>query len=279
MDLSELQLDRESARLFIPLKPDWCHGDQTLDDAATLIALARMKENGRFLEIGTSAGEGAAALLYGARDGTATLTGVDLAKQVYYDKSRKVGDVVAEAVPHLAGRYTVITGAMSDRVLGMEGSFDLIHIDAAHSHPWAVFDMLCALTKAEPGAIVAFHDANYTAALSQAAYFFSRVFAGHGRFIGNHFAFEYRGPTPELVEAILRSLDLTWQAALPPKLLVALHGPLHDVFSEADAMRIMARLLERDGHYMSNVQIYTDINKGLWHRELERRKLLAAQKG
>ena len=58
-----LEMDLETARAFLPLKPKWCHGDQSLEDAATLIALARLKKDGHLLEIGISAGEGASAAL------------------------------------------------------------------------------------------------------------------------------------------------------------------------------------------------------------------------
>lgn len=273
-----LEMDLEAAQAFLPLKPGWCHGDQTVKDAATLIALGRLRRDGRMLEIGTSAGEGAAALLYGARDGRATLTGIDLAERVYYDKSRKVGDVVPEALPELAARYTILSGVAAERVLRMDETFDLVHIDAAHSHPWATFDMLCALTRANEGAIFVFHDANYTAALSQAAYYLSRVMAGQGRFIGNHFAFVYRGATPELVEAILQILALPWQTALPPEKLAALHAELSGPFVPVDAMRIMARLLETNATFHAHAKIHETVNKGLWQREQERRRLLAAQR-
>lgn len=278
MDFTEIEPDSEGADTFLPLKPTWCHGDQTKVDAATLIAFARYKQNGRFLEIGTSAGEGSAALLYGARHGSATLKGLDLAGRVYYDKSRCVGDVVAEAVPDLKDRYTPLTGVMSNHVLQLEGPFDLVHIDAAHSHPWAVVDLLFALTRMEPGAVVLFHDANYTAALSQAAYFFSRVFAEHGRFVGNHFAMEYRGPNRALTSAIISSLELSWQTSLPRDILVELHGALYDVFSDTDVMKIISLLLSKNAHHIDNSKIYDEINGGLWKRELERRSLLAEKK-
>ncbi|MBV7397359.1 class I SAM-dependent methyltransferase [Mameliella sediminis] len=274
-----VEMDLDAARAFLPLKPGWCHGDQTLEDAATLIALAQLKKDGNILEIGTSAGEGAAALLYGCREGSGTLTGIDLAEQVYYDKSHKVGDVVPEALPEMQARYTIFSGVASEHVLTMDMKFDLVHIDAAHSHPWATFDMLSAMTQVNDGAIFAFHDANYTAALSQAAYYLSRIMSGQGRFIGNHFAFVYKKEMgAELVEAILDILDLPWQTSLPPENLVALHAALSRAFPDVEVMRIMSKLLEKNAEYLANAHIHEALNKGLWQRELERRRLLAERK-
>ena len=274
MNLFDMEPDVETAQDFLKLKPEWCQGDQRPIDAATLIAFGHARRDGRFLEIGTSAGEGAAALLYGARSGSATLVGLDLAQRVYYDKSRRVGGIVQDALPELANRYTVVPGVMSNHVRHLEGPFDLVHIDAGHSHPWAVVDLLFSITKLRQGSWVLFDDANYLAALSQGAYYFARVFSQHGHFVGNHFAFPYEGPTPDLITAITKSLELGWQTGLPSELLVDLHKELHNCLSQVDAMRIMALLLSRNVHWLENEAIYLEVHEGLWKRELERRKLL-----
>ncbi|MCD2183567.1 class I SAM-dependent methyltransferase [Rhizobium sp. GN54] len=265
------------AEVFLPMKPTWCKSDQTLTDAATLMAFAQYAKPKTMLEIGSSAGEGAAALLYATRELHSHLHGLDLSPTVYYDKSKPIGSVVFEAFPGFAERYTVKTGVRCDAVPTIDAKFDLVHIDANHSHPWGVYDFLWALPSLNQGALVAFHDANYLAAISQAAFYFARLIP-NGAFVGNHFAFVYEGPTQTLFDAIMECLEINWQSSIPASSCAGLQVALSTVFSDAQAMQIASRVLAQNANYHKFSKLYEEVHKALWQRELQRRALLAEQK-
>lgn len=269
----ELDLDFDAADTFISKKPDWCRSDQTRENAATLIAAAKAARALNMLEIGTSAGEGAAALLEGSAAAGSHLVGIDIAKSVYYDKSKLVGSVVVDHFPQHADRYSLHIGLTSRTVRVLNKKFDLVHIDGQHSHPWAVLDFLNVLPMLNEGALVLFDDANYTAPLSQGAYYFSRNLKS-GFFVHGHFVLQYEGITDALFESICDTLKLPWQTKLETMYLTGLFDSLREVFQERQAMMITGLMMESNADFIKQLHIFKDLNDAQWQLELERRRLV-----
>ncbi|MNJ39826.1 hypothetical protein D3C77_347080 [compost metagenome] len=270
------QLDVASAEEFLARKPAWVKSDQTPTDAAALIAMVQVAKPKAMVEIGTSAGEGAAAMLYGTQTFGSELFSLDLSETVYYDRSKPIGAVVDEAFPEFLPRYQRRTGVMCDAVRTLDRRFDFVHIDGAHAHPWATVDFLRCLPFLNEGALVAFHDANYMAAISQAAYYFARILPGE--FVGNHFLLRYEGPTDTLFQGLMDVLEINWQQNLAEQAIVNLYEDLLMVFPAKQAGALCARVLERHANYQKFTHLYSEVHGALWKREIERRKLLSEAK-
>jgi predicted O-methyltransferase YrrM len=269
-----MPLDLSVADRFLQRKPDWVKSDQTPTDAAALITMVRAARPKSMLEIGSSAGEGAAAMLYGAEDFGSKLHSLDLAQNVYYAKDKVIGAVIDESFPEYLPRYKRSTGVMCDAVRTLGERFEFVHIDGAHSHPWAAIDFLRTIPFLNEGALVAFHDANYMAAVSQAAYYVARILPG--QFVGNHFLYCYQGPVPQLFEGLMDVFDVNWQQSIEPKVLQGLYEDLTAVFTSSQAAALTGRIMEKNASYLKYGKLYADVNGALWKRELERRAMLAA---
>lgn len=270
-----LNIDLTAAEEFCKLKPGWSQGDQQVVDAAVLIACAELSGKEAMLEIGTSAGEGAAAMLHGSSATGAKLHCIDFSDVVYYEKSKSVGSVVAEAFPQHADRLTLHLKNRCDQIRNIGEKFDLVHIDGNHSHPWGLIDMLRAMPFVKPGGLIVFHDANYLAAISQAAYYVARMIHGKGEILGNHFVFQYDGPSTELVDSLITIINTNWQCEIDAKILEGLYEDLCTTFPHVDAMRLCGALMTKASEYQQRLVHYREINGSLWQRELERRRLAA----
>ena len=253
-------------------RPDWCRSDQSRENAATLIGAASEIDGGEMLEIGSSAGEGAAALLHGSRENGARLHGIDVATHVYYDKTKPIGAVVAEAFPEYANRYQLHTESTSKRARTFEQRFNLVHIDGAHSHPWAVLDLLNVMGVVENGTLILLDDAKYTAPLSQAAYYMAHELSEFGKLSGGHFAFRYPGPTLDFITRLERIITMPWQAPIPYGELMGLFEYLTHSIGPQAAAKLAGAFLVAFDRYEQHATIYQPLSQRLWRNEIELRK-------
>lgn len=268
-------LDLAVADSFLKRKPEWVKSDQTPTDAAALIAMVRAARPKNMMEIGTSAGEGAAAMLYGSEEFNSVLFSLDIRKCVYYAEEKGIGAVIDESFPDYLPRYQRRTGVMCDEIRNLGERFEFVHIDGAHAHPWATLDLLRSIPFLNEGALVAFHDANYVAASSQAAYYIARILSG--QFVGNHFLYHYEGPTPQLFQGLMSLLEVNWQQPLaPPRVLNGLFEDLSSVFNPRQAAALTGKLLEKNASFIRFSKLYNEVNGAQWKRELQMRALLSA---
>lgn len=236
-------------------RPGWCRSDQSRENAATLIGAGAYLKSGYMLEIGSSAGEGAAALLHGSRQSGARLIGLDIATHVYYDKSKPIGAVVAEAFPEYSDRYELHTETTSKRARDFPHKFDLVHIDGAHSHPWAVLDLLNVLGVVEEGALILLDDAKYLAPLSQAAYYMAYELREFGDFSGGHFVFRYPGRSEAFASALRRVITIPWQAPIPLAEFNGLLEYLQLSLDDQHAAAVVGDFLVAYEHFMRRWEI------------------------
>ena len=88
------------------------------------------------------------------------LVSVDISQQYYADRTKQVGYVVDAAIPELGCKFGLHFNhwsADAERFAANE-KFDLVFIDAHHSHPWATFDTMLVLPFVKTGAWIAWHD-------------------------------------------------------------------------------------------------------------------------
>lgn len=270
--LSELNLDYDEARSFCARKPDWCRSDQTLEKAATLIAAASFANPGAMIEIGTSAGEGAAALLHGSRKNGSTLDAIDVAETVYYNPNKTVGSAVAESFPEYMDRFRTHLGKDARYALSIGKKFTLVHIDGHHSHPWALYDFLCVLPALEDGAIVLFDDANYTAPLSQAAYYIGRRLRG-GAFIHAHYVYRYSKNSATLANDLQTIAEIPWQTGLNREHIDALATRLSGVMDAVCEQMLIGSMFAMTAQYAKNKDLFDPLAQRAWKGVLELRRL------
>ncbi len=117
------------------------------------------------LELGVASGASSAALLF-ALDGRGddghdrVLLSCDVRPTCYFDASRPTGSAVQEMYPERRTRWVLDTNSDARRIIAahVPGSIDLTFIDANHSHPWPLLDLLHLTRLARPGSWVALHD-------------------------------------------------------------------------------------------------------------------------
>jgi len=268
-------LDLAAAEAFLKRGPEWVKAGQTPTDAAALIAIAKAARPKNMLEIGTSAGEGAAAMLYGSEEFGSVLYSLDLKETVHYAKEKKIGAVIEDSFPNYLPRYKGKTGVMCDSIRTLGARFEFVHIDAAHAHPWATLDLLRTIPFLNEGALVAFHDANYMAVSSQAAYYIARVLPGE--FVGNHFLYRHEGVNPPLFQGLMSLLEINWQQPIaPPRVLNGLFEDLTTVFNPRQAAALTGKLMERNASFLRFAKLYNEVNGAQWKRELQVRTMLSA---
>lgn len=138
----------------------------------------------------------------------------------------------------------------------------------------AAIDFLRGIPFLNKGALVAFHDANYLASISQAAYYVARILPG--QFVGNHFLYRFEGATDQLFTGLMDALEVNWQSSIDPSVLGGLFEDLSTVFTPSQAAALTGRVMDGNSSYFKFKTLYTEVHGSLWKRELERRKLLAA---
>lgn len=160
--------DRLNAERYWQMIPAWAsEHDQTIEDIAFTMGCIKQFNPRSMVEIGVSAGVTSGALLFAANEGEGCLDGVDISETVYYDSTKRVGEVVDHLDPTLKERYTLHLGQTAVDVTLMKKTFDLAFLDGNHAHPWAAFDLLCILPKLAKRAVVICHDIHYFCPYSQ----------------------------------------------------------------------------------------------------------------
>lgn len=101
--------DLFSAKRYWQLVPKWAsEHDQTIEDIAFTMGCVKQFKPKSMLEIGVSAGVSSGALLFAANQaGGGSLDGVDISEKIYYDSTRRIGEVVDHLNPELKKRYAL----------------------------------------------------------------------------------------------------------------------------------------------------------------------------
>jgi predicted O-methyltransferase YrrM len=131
-------------------------------DAKFLCELIEESKPNRCFEVGVASGMSTTFLLMAlAKLGPEhELVSVDISRQYYADRSKQVGYIVDAAIPELGCRFGLHFNHWSADAekFATDEKFDLVFIDAHHSHPWATLDTMLLLPFVNPGAWIGVHD-------------------------------------------------------------------------------------------------------------------------
>jgi hypothetical protein len=228
------------------------------------------------LEIGVSAGLTSGALLFAAnRHHPASLDGVDIAETVYYDQTKRVGEVVEVLESAVRARYALHLKKTAIDVMSMDKSFDLAFIDGNHAHPWATFDLLCILPKLRKGAVVILHDIHYFCTHSQGGYcLFESVTVPKAK-VGN-IGCLITDDVEQLLEGMYSSFTMNWQDMLPAESIASAASSLETTaLGSSGAKRFSSLLQTKHDEYARSFPIYKYMRQQQWGREMESRKVAA----
>jgi predicted O-methyltransferase YrrM len=144
-------------------RPAWVQGGISGGDSEFLVELVSGVAPRTVLELGVASGASSAALLFALDQlgsGDRTLRSCDVRSTCYFDATRATGSAVDEMYPERRTRWLLDTDSDARRI-GQAlpaGSIDLTFIDANHSHPWPLLDLLHVTRVARPGSWIALHD-------------------------------------------------------------------------------------------------------------------------
>lgn len=145
--------------------PAWATGYISGGDTEFLLELVTGVRPESVLELGVASGASSAALLFALDHLPPTANGrsllsCDVRPSCYFDNTRGTGSAVDEMYPGHQTRWTLNTDTDARRLSQSiaPATFDLLFIDANHSHPWPLLDLLHLVHVAKPGAWVALHD-------------------------------------------------------------------------------------------------------------------------
>jgi glycosyltransferase involved in cell wall biosynthesis/predicted O-methyltransferase YrrM len=145
--------------------PEWVRGGCSHGDVEFLLEMVTAVEPRIVLELGVASGTSSAALLFALdrlpADGAPRLLySGDVRSTCYFDPSRATGAAVAELYPSRRSIWTLDTDTDARRVRHVlaEGSVDLCFIDANHSHPWPLLDVLHVAPLLKPRGWIMLHD-------------------------------------------------------------------------------------------------------------------------
>jgi predicted O-methyltransferase YrrM len=147
--------------------PAWVTGATPLRDAEFLLEMVTAQAPVRVVEVGVAAGVSSAVLLYSldtlpGEGWQRELISCDSQAGCYFDASRPTGGAVGEIYPRFRSHWRLETGIGARELARtiQPGSVDLTFIDANHSHPWPLLDLLHLTACAKPGSWVVLHDIN-----------------------------------------------------------------------------------------------------------------------
>ena len=156
--------DTDSLREILTRRPAWVQGGISGGDSEFLLELVSGVDPRVVLELGVASGASSAALLFaldqlGPADGRRLLS-CDVRPTCYFDADRATGSAVDEMHPHRRTPWLLDTNTDARRISEAlpAASVDLTFIDANHSHPWPLLDLLHITHIAKPGSWVALHD-------------------------------------------------------------------------------------------------------------------------
>jgi hypothetical protein len=145
-------------------------GHLGLNDCYFLLTLIEETRPKHLLEIGVASGASSLMVLRMLEhlQLDSALVSIDVAETYFAEPSQPVGYVVTDEATSSKGRWTLLTSVQSStfahhpklKSIDPRRRFDLLFIDANHSHPWPTLDLLCLLPFASPASWVAFHDIN-----------------------------------------------------------------------------------------------------------------------
>ena len=137
-------------------------GAVTRGDVMFLCELIQQSKPTKCFEVGVASGMSTTFLLMAlAKLGKdRELVSVDISQQYYADRTKQVGYVVESAIPKLGCKFGLHFNHWSADAenFAADGKFDLVFIDAHHSHPWATLDTMLVLPFVKPGTWIAVHD-------------------------------------------------------------------------------------------------------------------------
>ncbi|MCL6283608.1 class I SAM-dependent methyltransferase [Ruegeria sp. 2012CJ41-6] len=129
-------------------------------DVSFLAALFGQHEPRQIVEIGCASGLSTSVLaMLAQRNGSASIASFDTAHQFYGDRSKPLGYLLNEALPHPDVSVQLFPGCDSlDVAEKIKEPIDLCFIDALHKHPWPLVDTMVMLPLMKPGGIIVHHD-------------------------------------------------------------------------------------------------------------------------
>ena len=131
-------------------------------DARFLCDLVQQYQPIKCFEVGVASGMSTTFILLAlAKLGPdRELVSVDISRQYYADRTRQVGYIVESAIQKLGCKFGLHFNHWSAdaETFSADEKFDLVFIDAHHSHPWATLDTMLVLPFVKPGAWIAHHD-------------------------------------------------------------------------------------------------------------------------
>lgn len=144
-------------------RPAWVQGGISGGDSEFLLELVSGVAPATVLELGVASGASSAALLFALDQlgpGNRTLRSCDVRGTCYFDPERATGSAVEEMYPQRRTPWLLDTNSDARRIglVVPAGSIDLTFIDANHSHPWPLLDLLHVTRVARPQSWIALHD-------------------------------------------------------------------------------------------------------------------------
>lgn len=144
--------------------PSWATGYVSGTDAAFLAHMVAAHQPGTVVELGVASGASSAALLFALDQlpgpEPRTLCSCDVRPTCYFNDAYDTGQACREMYPAPRAEWRR-EFAMDARLLAQvlpPGGADLTFIDANHSHPWPLLDLLHLTACAKPGSWVILHD-------------------------------------------------------------------------------------------------------------------------
>lgn len=282
MHNSELTItpDRLNAETYWQLIPAWAsEHDQTIKDIAFTMGCVKQFKPRSMLEIGMSAGVTSGALLFAANlAGGGCLAGVDISETVYFDSTKRIGEVVDHLDPALKECYTLHLNQTAVDVAMMEKTFDLAFIDGNHAHPWAAFDLLCILPRLAKRAVVICHDIHYFCPYSQAGFCLFESVSVRKAKAGNIGCVVIDGDIEQLLEGLYRSFTINWQDVIPADSITKIIPFLQSALGSDVAKRFLSLLMSKHDEYAGSFPLYKYMRQQSWAREMETRKLVQKYK-
>ena len=226
------------------------------------------------VEIGVSAGVSSGALLFAVNQtGGGSLDGVDISEKIYYDSTRRIGEVVDHLNPELKKYYTLHLNQTAVDVALMDKTFDLAFIDGNHAHPWAAFDLLCILPRLAKCAVVICHDIHYFSPYSQAGFCLFESIPTRKAKAGNIGCIIIDGDIDRVLEELHLSLTMNWQDIIPAESIATIVPTLQGALGNDVAKRFLSLLMSKHDEYARSFPLYKYMRQQAWVREMESRKL------
>ncbi len=144
--------------------PSWAAGFVSGADAAFLLHMVAAHAPRTVVELGVASGASSAALLHALDqlppDEPRRLYSCDVRPTCYFNEAYKTGEACLAMYPEPRARWQreFSTDARALAQVLPAASVDLTFIDANHSHPWPLLDLLHATRYATPGSWVVLHD-------------------------------------------------------------------------------------------------------------------------